>query len=308
MPVTLLQKRTAQAIVNIFETGHVHGDYARVTVHPQDPGHLTYGRSQLTLASGNLYLLLRAYCSAEEAAGAGAITPYLERLAQADTTLDGDLQLREALRRAGDDPVMCELQDAFFDRVFWAPAAGAAASLGLETALGVTVVYDSAVHGSWIAMRDRTRSVVGEPRALGEKGWVQRYVETRQGWLAAHANALLRRTTYRMDAFLTLIERGAWDLPLPLRVRGVEITEEGLLPAPVLASAATDRILRLQTPHLAGEDVRQVQEALKTYGHAVEVDGVYGVLTQRFIRDFQRTHGLTADGIVGPATRLALGL
>ncbi len=58
--LTDLQKRTAQAIVNIFETGRVRGDYAKVTLIPGDPGHLTYGRSQTTLASGNLHLLINA--------------------------------------------------------------------------------------------------------------------------------------------------------------------------------------------------------------------------------------------------------
>ena len=65
--VTELQKQTAQAIVNIFETGRLRGDYGNVTVAKNDAGHLTYGRSQTTLASGNLFLLIKAYV---EAAGA----------------------------------------------------------------------------------------------------------------------------------------------------------------------------------------------------------------------------------------------
>jgi chitosanase len=49
--VTDLQKRSAEAIVNVFETGTPRGDYGQVTVVPGDTGHLTYGRSQTTLAS-----------------------------------------------------------------------------------------------------------------------------------------------------------------------------------------------------------------------------------------------------------------
>ena len=59
-----LQEQTAKAIVNIFETGRLKGDYASVVVASGDAGHLTYGRSQTTLASGNLYLLISSYCSA----------------------------------------------------------------------------------------------------------------------------------------------------------------------------------------------------------------------------------------------------
>jgi len=53
----------AQAIVNIFETGTALGEYGKVTVIPGDTGHLTFGRSQTTLGSGNLHLLLERYYS-----------------------------------------------------------------------------------------------------------------------------------------------------------------------------------------------------------------------------------------------------
>src|SRR5512139_3500789 len=78
--LTDLQKRTAQAIVNIFETGRVRGDYAQVTLIPGDTGHLTYGRSQTTLASGNLYLLVRDYCETPGAALASGLQRYLSGL------------------------------------------------------------------------------------------------------------------------------------------------------------------------------------------------------------------------------------
>ena len=63
--LTSLQKKTVQAIVNIFETGRPYGDYGAVTVLKGDTGHLTYGRSQTTLGSGNLALLIHAYCDAD---------------------------------------------------------------------------------------------------------------------------------------------------------------------------------------------------------------------------------------------------
>jgi chitosanase len=70
-----LQKRAAQAIVNIFETGRVLGDYSRVTLLPGDTGHLSYGRSQATLGSGNLFSLINAYCEAANAQFALALRP-----------------------------------------------------------------------------------------------------------------------------------------------------------------------------------------------------------------------------------------
>jgi chitosanase len=58
-----LQENIAKAIVNIFETGRPRGTYDAVTVAPNDPGHLSYGRSQATLAGGNLFVLISKYCS-----------------------------------------------------------------------------------------------------------------------------------------------------------------------------------------------------------------------------------------------------
>jgi peptidoglycan hydrolase-like protein with peptidoglycan-binding domain len=43
-------------------------------------------------------------------------------------------------------------------------------------------------------------------------------------------------------------------------------------------------------------------------GLVVEVDQIYGPETALAIRAFQDQHGLVVDGVVGPATRAALGL
>ncbi len=120
--VTDLQKKSVQAIVNVFETGGPLGDYGKVTLLAGDSGHLTYGRSQTTLASGNLLLLIRAYCGAPEAAFGAALAAFLGRLEDTDLGLDHDGSFRGLLAEAGDDPVMQTVQDAFFDRVYWEPA------------------------------------------------------------------------------------------------------------------------------------------------------------------------------------------
>ena len=164
--LTDLQKRCAQAIVNVFETGRPLGNYGSVTLLAGDTGHLTYGRAQTTLTSGNLYLLIKAYCEASDAAFADQLRPYLDALDLRDLALDNNAALRQFLREAGDDPVMRREQDAFFDRVYWAPAVASADYIGAQTALGTAVVYDSRIHGSWHAMRDRTNERFGAPAAL----------------------------------------------------------------------------------------------------------------------------------------------
>jgi LysM repeat protein len=51
-----------------------------------------------------------------------------------------------------------------------------------------------------------------------------------------------------------------------------------------------------------------LQVALYRYGHYHgEIDGVAGPMTEKAIRDFQRSAGLQADGVAGKQTRIALG-
>jgi chitosanase len=306
-----IQKRTAQAIVNIFETDRPLGDYGNITLLAGDSGHLTYGRSQTTLGSGNLYLLIKAYCEAEGAQFAGALTAYLARLAGRDTSLDTDVALRALLREAGGDPVMRAVQDAFFDRVYWDPSMRRAADTGISTGLGAAVVYDSGVQGSWGVVRDLNNTRSGLLQNIGEEAWVKGYVSARRDWLANHANPALRRTVYRMDAFHRLIGAGNWNLELPFRVRGILLSRNILTAAaPVRASAQDggERALLLETPPMKGGDVRAVQEALQAAHLPVNVDGVYGPATEAAVRRFQTLRGLRPDGIAGPATRAALGL
>ena len=304
-----LQKRTAQAIVNIFETGRVQGEHGRVTLMPGDSGHLTYGRSQTTLASGNLHILIRDYCGAPGAQYAAGLHPYLAALDACDITLDTDLAFHELLRRAGDDPVMREVQDAFFDRIYWAPTLASADYIGAATPLGTSIIYDARIHGAWHALRDRTIEAHGQPKAIGEQTWLRHYVVVRRDWLANHSNTLLRKTVYRMESFNTLIAADKWDLDLPITVRGVVIDEAAFAAPPPSggwAGGAAEVVLKLRQPNLQGLAVRRLQRALADAGIAVPVTGVFDAETDRAVRAYQQREGLKADGIVGPATWAAL--
>ena len=250
--VNALQKATCKAIVNLFETGTVRGRYDSVVFVEGDAGHLTYGSSQTTLASGNLFLLIDRYCKAKGNLFGAQLSAYLGRLAAIDLSLDTDPTLRGLLHSAGSDPVMQDTQDSFFDAVYWTPAEAAAKAMGLKLPLSIGVVYDSTIHGSWRMMRDRTVAAIGSPAAAGEQAWIQKYIDIRRAWLAGSPpSSLLPKTVYRMDTFLALIAANAWDLALPLNVRGAEISTATLKPTantPTVASAtviASARLLSL---------------------------------------------------------------
>lgn len=51
-----------------------------------------------------------------------------------------------------------------------------------------------------------------------------------------------------------------------------------------------------------GEAVRALQRRLAQLGYGTRVDGDFGPSTERALRNFQRTAGLTADGVLGPRT------
>lgn len=311
MPVNLTstQANTVEAIVNLFETGQVLGDYGQVTVLAGDTGHLTFGRSQTTLGSGNLHKLLQRYCDNAGARFGRRLTTFLPQMAARDIALDADLRLHNLLRASADDQVMRDVQDAFFTEVYFQPAVRAAAREGISLPLGVAVVYDSFVHGSWARIRDR---VSGTPATRGEHAWIAEYVAKRRDWLGTHSRRDLRATVYRMDAFERLIALGAWGLELPLVIRGAEVsttTLSGVPPGTYDGPHPGTRDIALPTspgPLLRGLDVRLVQLSLSELGTSISADGVFGRASAERVAEYQRSEGLPVTGVVDRALALSL--
>lgn len=64
-----------------------------------------------------------------------------------------------------------------------------------------------------------------------------------------------------------------------------------------------DRLLYLHHPFLRGRDVLELQKILKSFGfNPGPIDGIFGPLTEKAVREFQMSVGLVPDGIVGPQT------
>lgn len=302
--ITPLQKQTAQAIVNVFETSTVLGDYGNVTLIPGDTGHLTFGRSQTTLGSGNLADLMQRYCADTKARFAARLKPFLPKFVARDVRLDNEKHLHNILRATADDPVMRDTQDMFFDAVYWMAAESAAAKIGVKSPLGIAVVYDSTVHGSWTRMRDRTTAAVGDVATIGEKAWIAAYISTRRDWLATNARKDLRPTVYRMEALQRLIQLGQQNLELPLVVRGQEISTATLSATPTGCYDGPQpgsRSLAVQTPLTRGLDVRLVQLGLSALGADIKADGVFGQGSRAQVKAFQASKGVPDTGVADPA-------
>jgi len=71
-----------------------------------------------------------------------------------------------------------------------------------------------------------------------------------------------------------------------------------------LLSAGSQPLLGIGS---TGPDVRRLQRALTAaLGRTVTIDGIFGTGTEQAVRDYQRSRGLSVDGVVGPQTWGAL--
>jgi chitosanase len=296
-------KDVMAAIVNVYETGRVKGDYGAIAVLKGDKGHLSYGRSQVTLGSGNLFKMLDRYCRQQAGDGtkppfADELKPFLPRLAQKDFDLDNDSNLRSLLQRAGrEDPLMRATQDQFFNENYLGPACRAAEAIGVAVPLGRAVIYDSHIQGGWALLQPK----IGPLTPRGEQDWVERYIGLRREWLCG-LRPPLPGTVYRMDSFTALIERENWQLNLPLTVHGVTVTEEALTGGDLPLPGQPKRVLKLTSPYMRGNDVGLLQRALE-----IRDDGIYGPFADAAVKKFQRSKGISEQG-AGSETRQALGL
>lgn len=312
--LTSQQKLTAKAILSIFETGTVTNvkGYSSVEVLEDGAG-ITYGIMCTTLMSGNLYLLTKAYVDAN-GAFSKQFEPYLPQLKSTVYALSNNIALKELYHKAGSDPVMQRTQDDFFERVYWAPAETEANRLKITTPLGMAVVFDGFIQGSFKRIRDLTITVHGTVADIGEKTWIARYVETRRTWLRQYS-ALLATTVYRMDTFLALIRAENWDLNLPFQVHDQQLTEDRLYgrststtPVKAMPSYKTSSNSGLLKLGDTGEAVTKMQTALSKLGYTVNSTGVFDNTTESEVRKFQAAKKLVVDGVAGQATQSALGL
>jgi len=59
-------------------------------------------------------------------------------------------------------------------------------------------------------------------------------------------------------------------------------------------------------PGDTGTEVTEVQMRLKAFGYTVTVDGKYGPQTTKAVKSWQKSNGLSVDGVAGPVTLASL--
>jgi chitosanase len=233
MTISSDQKRVIDSVLSIFETGRVPtpSSYSTCTILSDGAG-ISYGKHQSTDRSGSLDKIIDLYIQ-QGGKCAEELKQFLPKLAANETSkLDPKnipswaKYLIGVLKEAGKDPVMQAAQDSIFDSCYWTPAVGHSAAIGLTTALGHLVVYDTCIHsGPGGVAVIRARFPEASPSNGGdEKAWVTAYIYARRAWLAGKSNPLVQKTVYRQDVLIEIVKSGNWDLKTPLTVRGVKIS------------------------------------------------------------------------------------
>lgn len=225
MNLSARQKSLIERIINCFETGTPEGKYGAISIYNDGPHHVlqvTYGRSQTT-EYGNLRRLVARYA---EAAGtfSNDLKPYVDLIGRTPLVLDENF--KDLLRKAGnEDPVMRQVQDAFFEDAYFKPAMAWADSHQFTLALSALVIYDSFIHSGRILPVIRQRFEEKPPSSGGEeKAWITAYTRERQEWLSEHSLAVVRASTYRTKDLNREILKGNWDLSrLPIFANGTPV-------------------------------------------------------------------------------------
>lgn len=233
--ITSQQKKVIDSIVSIFETGRIPTtkSYSTCSVLNDGAG-ISYGKHQCTDKAGSLDLVCKRYI---ELGGqqAGPLKEYMSYLATNESTKYNNVtsnypswlnSLISLLKSAGSDVLMQQAQDEIFEKFYWNPALEHCENIGLKTALGHLVIYDTCIHsGSGRVSSLRQRFPEKSPANGGdEKAWAIAFLNTRRAWLASNSNPLVQKTVYRIDAMLEIAKADNWNLDTPLTVRKVKIS------------------------------------------------------------------------------------
>lgn len=218
-------KTKIQKIVNVFESGTPDGDYGCISLYEDGPNgikQITYGKSQTT-EWGNLPSLIKLYIE-----NSGKLSLHFVEYVAGDlgrVSLVNDKSFISLLKEASKDPIMRESQDSFFDTHYWEPAKKWFDKNGFKSNLSMLVIYDSFIHSGSILKFLRERFSEKVPVNGGdEKAWIEQYCSARLNWLKNHSNPILRKTTYRVNDFLTAIKKEDWDLSQPFMANGTKIS------------------------------------------------------------------------------------
>ncbi len=161
-------RRAAFAITAAFE-GAGYASYQNY-----DAGVISYGRFQFTLSAGTLATVVTRYLERSHTPQAEALRPYHMRINARDTSLRNDMQLKQALINAAEDPIMKQVQNEVATEGYWNRMLDISARpRGIQSPLGLALIFDIAINfGVMNRMLSLAEEELGVPpkSRLGENG------------------------------------------------------------------------------------------------------------------------------------------
>lgn len=229
--LTVAQKRRAEQLTSVFENGTPRFDYAVIENLGDGRGY-TAGRAGFTTATGDAYLVAERYT---EQVPTNPLAPYLPRLKQLAADEDDDTSelvgFVHAWQQAARDARFVGVQDAVIDELYYRPAMAAADALGMTSALGRAILYDTIIqHGggedadSLSALIARTtQSLKGSPKTgVSETRWLTTFLAVRREDLLRPANRTTQEvwavSVGRVDVLKKLLSDGNLDLNGPIQI------------------------------------------------------------------------------------------
>ena len=217
------RKRRAAQITSTFEnsTTELQYDYAE---NIGDGRGITAGRAGFTSATSDLLLLVRRYTELKPDNPLAPYLPALEAVNGTDSE-EGLAGFIDAWTEAAADPAQRALQDDLVDELYFNPAMTLASDVGITTALGQAVMWDTMIqHGrggenGTTAIIEETRTAMGEDVDGNEAAWLGAFLDARLHHLghaygdSADADA---SSTSRVDGLKGLIADGEFTLEPPL--------------------------------------------------------------------------------------------
>ena len=225
------QRRIADQIVSVFENNDP-------TIHYDDIENLgdgrgyTAGRAGFCTGCGDLKQLVERYTQQVPHNPMAPFLPELARLAQQRSPDVSRLAgIEEAWRQTAGDPQFRNLQDALVDELYYRPAAALAQNTGVQTPLGIAIVYDTAIqHGTGTdpdglpALVAAATTLAGGTPASGvqETEWLRSFLSVRQEVLEQPGNPdttqVWRASVGRVHTLRDLLDEGNANLQPPVTI------------------------------------------------------------------------------------------
>lgn len=218
-------KLRAARIISSFEnsTTDIQYDYAEDI---GDGRGITAGRAGFTSGSGDLLEVVRRFAQQRPGSALAGYLPALEAANGTDSTTGLDGFPDAWAQTSHSDPLLNQVQDQVSDQLYFDPAVRRAAQMGVTSALGQLVVWDTIVQHGEGDDPDGLPAIQNEVVARfgtvagNEAAWLTDFLEVRRAHLLNAADPdtrdAWRDSVSRVDALESLVRAGDLDLRPPL--------------------------------------------------------------------------------------------